>query len=76
LRARRKKEKQVISGDRRLGDPPERTRDLGGDRPSRLKGRDLRLNAQQQGEGTYRAHLQHKTGHQKKEIGDVPQSLL
>ena len=29
-------------GDRRLGDPPEYTRDLGGERLSGLKRRDLR----------------------------------
>lgn len=39
------------------GDPPECTRDLGGERLSGLIGRDLRGNDGQWGEGTYRAYL-------------------
>ena len=42
------------------GEPPECTRDLGSERLPRLKGRDLRLNALQWGEGTCRDHLQQK----------------
>jgi hypothetical protein len=39
------------------GDPPECTRDLGGEKLPGLKGRDLRRNTRQWGEGIYRAHL-------------------
>jgi hypothetical protein len=42
------------------GDPPECTRDLESKRLLRLKGKDLRWNAWQNGEGTYKAHLQLK----------------
>jgi hypothetical protein len=43
LRASKQKEwKYETSGGRRLGDPPECTRDLGGERLSGLKERDLR----------------------------------
>ena len=34
--------KQATSGGRRWGDPPECTRDLGGEKLSELKGRDLK----------------------------------
>jgi hypothetical protein len=39
--SQQKEWKEAISGDRRWGDPPECTRDLGDERLSGLKGRDL-----------------------------------
>jgi hypothetical protein len=39
-------------------DPPKLTRDMGGERLSGLKGKDLRCNTRQYREGTYRAYLQ------------------
>jgi hypothetical protein len=65
LRASRKngnRQPQEVGG---WGVPPECTRDLRGERLSgQTQGRDLKWNAQQQEEGTYRAHR--KTGHQIK----------
>ena len=55
-----KEGKQATLGGRRLGDPPEYTRDLGSERFSGLKERDLRYNALHGGEGTCRAHFQQK----------------
>jgi hypothetical protein len=55
-----KERNQANSGGRRWWNPLECTRDLGGERLSGLKGRDLRWNALQWGEGTCRAHLQYK----------------
>jgi len=41
-----------------MDDPPECTRDPGGERLSGYKGRDPRQNVLQRGEGTFRTHLQ------------------
>ena len=57
---KQKEWKQATFWGRRWENPLECTRDLGGERLSGLKGRDLRWNALQWGEGTYRAHLQQK----------------
>jgi hypothetical protein len=58
------------------GNPPECTSDLGGERLSGLKGRDLRGDALQWGEGTCRAYLQQKVGASSEGWIGISQSKL
>jgi hypothetical protein len=60
LRTSRKNGKMRLWEVGGWGDPPEYTGDVGSERLSGLKERDLRWNALQWEEGTYRAHLQQK----------------
>ena len=66
--------KHATLGGRRLVYPPECTRDLGGERLSGLKERNLRLNVLQWGEGACREPTSsRKTGHQVRDGLAIPQ---